>query len=411
MEDKHLGIYIHIPFSAAKCSYCDFYSMAGRDRHMPAYQEALLGHIEEASGVMAPYYIDTVYFGGGTPSYYGSRRLVEIFDTVKRAGKVLKKAEVTVECNPDSVTYRDMTHLLDEGVNRISLGVQSVRDDLLKIIGRRHNFAQAQQAVKAIRSAGCKNLSVDVIYGLPTQSRADWADTLGRIIDLEPDHISCYGLKLEKGTPMYYKYGGSGVLPDDDEQADMYLFAVQLLQQNGFTQYEISNFARRGKESRHNLKYWTLQDYLGFGPGAHSSIGSTRYSYVRSLHAYITGLDGGNDILDQYEELSPLDRSAEYIMLGLRCARGISEQEYTGIYRCDFTPMEKLLREFEGHGWAVFRGGRWSFTSSGFLLSNTLIGALLEAQATCRLTGNPWLEGSFTLDETKIVLPTGGDVY
>ena len=393
MADKHLGVYIHIPFCASKCGYCDFYSLAGCDKLMGKYQDALLRHIRESANTMSPYYIDTVYFGGGTPSYYGGKRLAELFNALKRSGKVLKSSEVTVECNPDSVRPRDLDRLKSEGVNRISLGVQSASDDLLKIIGRRHNFTQVKKAVKDIRKAGFDNLSVDLIYGLPNQTKADWADTLARVLDLEPDHVSGYGLKLEEGTPMYDQYKESPVLPTDDEQADMYLYMVETLNHYGYGQYEVSNFARRGKASRHNMKYWDMDDYLGFGPGAHSCIGNTRYRYVRDLRAYIDGVGGKGEILDEYEKLDELDRAAEYLMLGMRRSKGISAEEYRRVYRSDFAPIEALLQEYEKDGWTRQFDGRWCFTPQGFLLSNILIGSLWEAQAEYRISGNPWMEG------------------
>ncbi len=392
MADKHLGVYIHIPFCASKCGYCDFYSLANCDRSMGKYQDALLKHIHEAASTMAPYYIDTVYFGGGTPSYYGGKRIAAIFNALKRDGKVLKSSEVTVECNPDSVKRRDLDVMRREGVNRISLGVQSASDDLLKIIGRRHNFTQVKKAVKDIRAAGYDNLSIDLIYGLPNQTKGDWAETLARVLDLEPDHLSCYGLKLEEGTPMYDKYKDSPVIPSDDEQADMYLYTVETLNHYGYQQYEVSNFARRGKASRHNMKYWDMDDYLGFGPGAHSCIGNTRYSFVRDLQAYIKGVTQEGAILDEYEKLDELDRASEYLMLGMRRSRGICEEEYKKVYRSDFAPIEALLLEYEKDGWTKKFDGRWCFTPEGFLLSNILIGSLWEAQAQHRISGNPWIE-------------------
>ena len=410
MEDKHLGVYIHIPFCASKCGYCDFYSLEHCDKSIGKYQDALLRHIREAASTMAPYYIDTLYFGGGTPSYYGAKRLTEIFNALKRAGKVLKSAEVTVECNPDSVSRRDLKMLKKEGVNRISLGVQSASDDLLKIIGRRHNFTQVKTAVKLIREAGFDNLSIDLIYGLPNQTKGDWAETLAKVLDLEPDHLSCYGLKLEEGTPMYDEYKDSPVIPSDDEQADMYLYAVETLTHYGYQQYEVSNFARRGKACRHNMKYWDMEDYLGFGPGAHSCIGSTRFSFVRDLQAYIKGVSGQGDILDEYEKLDELDRAAEYLMLGMRRSRGISEEEYHKVYRSDFAPIEALLQEYEKDGWTKKFDGRWCFTPSGFLVSNILIGSLWEAQAEQRISGNPWIEENLEmgLDElTAASRPAG----
>lgn len=408
MEDKHLGVYVHIPFCASKCGYCDFYSLPNCEKRMNRYQTALLRHIEESRAVMAPYYIDSLYFGGGTPSYYGAKRLAELFNALKRSAKVLKTAEVTVECNPDSVSRRELAILRREGVNRLSLGVQTASDDLLKIIGRRHNFTQVKNAVRAIRAEGFRNLSMDLIYGLPIQTKNDWADSLSRVLDLGPEHISCYGLKLEPGTPMYDKYLDSPVIPSDDEQADMYLFAVETLERYGYKQYEISNFARPGFESRHNLKYWNLDDYLGLGPGAHSCMDNTRYSYVRDMEAYIRAMDGEGEILEEFEHLEELERAAEYIMLGMRRSMGISREEYSRVYRSSFDPIEKKLLEFEKQGWARRDKDRWAFTSSGFLLSNPLIGALLEAQALYKLSGNPWVMEPTHIEQEDIELPSGG---
>ena len=173
--DKTLGIYIHIPFCASKCGYCDFYSLAGCDRLMPKYQDALVEHIRESYGAMKSYYIDTVYFGGGTPSYYGADRLIELWDELRGSGRVLKSSEVTVEANPDSANFKELEKLRRAGFNRVSLGVQSANNDILKLIGRRHNWKQVEMAVEAVRDAGFDNLSIDLIYGLPSQTKSDWA--------------------------------------------------------------------------------------------------------------------------------------------------------------------------------------------------------------------------------------------
>ena len=388
--DERLGIYIHIPFCASRCGYCDFCSYAGRDTLMHKYHHALESHILEATTQLSTYLIDTVYFGGGTPSYFGARRVCDVFNSLKRAGRVLKDAEVTVEVNPDSTTKRDLALLRREGFNRLSIGVQSANPELLKLIGRRHNFKQAQKVVKSARMVGFDNISIDLIYGLPSQTRHDWADTLARTIELRPEHVSLYGLKLEEGTPMY-EYQNSPFLPDDDEQADMYLYAIDTMERNGYVQYEISNFSLNSYESKHNLKYWNLEDYMGFGPSAHSSISGLRYSYVTDIDAYINGILNNEDILDEYEDVNRLDRAAEYIMLGMRTTRGISEKEYYKIYRSDFSKIDQLLAEFEKRGWSKRNGERWSFTSTGFLLSNVLIGAILEAQAEQKLITTPWM--------------------
>ena len=216
-----LGLYIHIPFCASKCGYCDFYSCAGKETMMQEYQDALLAHIEESLPRMQPYFIDTVYFGGGTPSYYGAEFLCEILQVIKSGGRLLRDAEITVEMNPDSMQLADLRMLHKEGVNRISMGVQSANNEVLKTIGRRHTYAQAFKAYNSARQAGFKNISVDLMYGLPGQSKEDWADTLSKIIRRNPDHISCFGLRLEEGTPMYEVYHDTPVIPDDDTQADM----------------------------------------------------------------------------------------------------------------------------------------------------------------------------------------------
>lgn len=388
--ERMLGIYIHIPFCASKCSYCDFYSLAGQESKMEKYRNALIKHIEEAAPQMEPYYIDTIYFGGGTPSFFGAKYICEIFNTLKRTAKVLKSSEVTVEMNPDSVAQDELRMLKNEGVNRISLGVQSANDDILRLIGRRHSFKQAEQAVRMAKAEGFDNINLDLIYGLPSQTKNDWADTLSKCIALRPQHFSCYGLKLEDGTPIC-KYRGTAFLPDDDDQADMYLYMTDILEHYGFPQYEISNFSLPGKESRHNLKYWTLNDYMGFGPGAHSFVGGVRYSYVRDLDKYIDGVFGSADIIDEYEKTDKLGRAAEYIMLGMRTVRGISKDEYSTVYRSGFDKIEYLLGEYEKKGWTKRSGDRWSFTSSGYLLSNILIGTLLEAQSQAKMSANPWM--------------------
>lgn len=397
--ERRLGIYIHIPFCASKCSYCDFYSLAGSEDKMDKYLTALEHHIRQSAPQLAPYYIDSIYFGGGTPSYFGARRLCNIINILKRSGRVLKSAEITVEANPDSVTLSGLQLLRREGVNRISLGVQSANPDILKLIGRRHNWLQVEKAVWNIRKAGIDNLSLDLIYGLPSQTKQDWADTLSRALQLRPEHLSCYGLKLEDGTPMY-RYKDSPFLPSDDEQADMYLYTVEHLEQSGYPQYEISNFAIPGYASVHNQKYWQLRDYMGFGPGSHSCVGALRYSYVRDLDAYIQGVQTGDNLLEEYEQIQKLERAAEYLMLGLRTTHGISALEYQRIYRGSFSALEEVLREFSAHGWAKQENDRWHFTSSGFLLSNILIGSILEAQAADRRSGTPWLQSGSWQEHT-----------
>ncbi|MBQ9974788.1 MAG: radical SAM family heme chaperone HemW [Oscillospiraceae bacterium] len=379
-EQSPLGLYIHIPFCRSKCVYCDFYSLAGREADMDRYQTALLAHIRQTAPLAAHTQVDTVYFGGGTPSYYGHKRLCALLSALKKQFHLRSDAEITVEANPDSVDFKTLKRLRRAGFNRLSLGVQSACDDHLCALNRPHDFAQARQAVADARRAGFDNLSLDLIYGLPHQTMAQWQDTVEQVLTLEPEHLSCYGLKVEENTPLFRQVEQGLAIPDDDAQADMYLWTVSRLAQAGYEQYEISNFARGGRQSRHNLRYWLTQPYIGFGPGAHSDFGSRRYSMVRDLDAYISGVLEGKSIIDQSDLIPDRERCGEYLMLRLRTTRGIEEWEYRRTYFMNFEPLESLLQNYADHGWAVYEQGRWHFTPEGFLVSNQLIGQLMDAQ-------------------------------
>lgn len=407
---RYLGVYIHIPFCAKKCAYCDFYSLSGKGQLMPRYQKALLTHIKESSSQLEDYFIDTVYFGGGTPSFYGANRLVDILDALKKNGRLMVDSEVTVEVNPDSASFEELLKLRRAGFNRISIGVQSTDDETLKKIGRVHDYAAAVKAVDSARRAGFKNISIDLIFGLPGQTRESWAENLSKAITLKPDHISCYGLKLAEGTEMYI-LKDSPFLPDDDTQADMYLYTVEYLREHGYRQYEISNFARTGYESAHNLKYWTGQEYLGFGAAAHSYIGSRRFGNLADIDGYIRSVQDGSPLVEQVEVIGAFERASEYLMLGLRTTRGINGEEYHRLYPSDFSGIEARLQTCEQYGWAEFEEGRWRFTPKGFLISNVLIGQILDAQKR-RGTEDPddWRPEAVAADiDSVVVLSDRGD--
>lgn len=385
MAEK-LGIYIHIPFCRSKCDYCDFYSLAGREDRMDDYQKALLAHIKETAPFAKGHQVDSIYFGGGTPSFYGAKRLAELLAAVRRRFHVTRDVEITVEANPDSVDKKALLRLRRAGVNRLSLGVQSACEGELRNLRRPHSFAQTQSAAAAARAAKLKNLSLDLIYGLPGQDGLSWHGTVEAALALEPEHLSCYGLKVEEGTPLARRVEAGEALPDDDQQADCYLWTVERLAQAGYYQYEISNFARAGFQSRHNLKYWMGKPYLGFGPGAHSDFGGRRYAFCRDLEEYISGVRGGGQIVTENELIPKRERGSEYLMLRMRTTRGIEEWEYRREYYMNFEPIEQKLIEFERQGWAARRDRRWHLTPRGFLLSNQLIGVLLEAQERASLS-------------------------
>lgn len=378
---------------------------------MDDYQNALIKHLNESAGAIKNYEVDTVYFGGGTPSYYGTDRICEILDLLKFNGNLRTDSEITVECNPDSSSFEALKLLREEGVNRLSFGVQATDDSLLKMIGRRHTYSQAVRAVADARRAGFENISVDIMYGLPTQTRDDWAETIARIMELHVEHISVYGLKLEEGTPMYENYYGSPALPSDDDQADMYNYAAQVMARYGYKQYEISNFCAPGYASRHNLKYWRLDDYMGFGPGAYSCVGNLRYSYVKSLDAYIEGIKKGESLLDEYQVEDAAERATEYLMLAMRTSGGVSEKDYRLKTQSDWRPIEKTLKIFADKGWAEKVGERWHFTTPGYLISNQLIEVLLEVQVSGRIENTPWLAAIYDAEEKASIPKSDEELF
>ena len=378
---KPLGIYIHVPFCRSKCQYCDFYSVTDRDDKLfDGYLDAICTHIKEAGALAPGYLVDTVYFGGGTPSFFGAEGLAVILNIIRKSFDVAGSAEITVEANPDSVSEKLLKRLRSEGFNRISLGIQCDNDEILKKIGRPHTFEQAVAAVQRIRKAGFRNLSLDLMYGLPGQTLADWEETLKNVLCLKPEHISCYGLKVEEGTPLY-EYQQYCDLADDDTQADMYLSTVSILNSFGYRQYEISNFCKKGQVSRHNLKYWTGGEFLGFGPNASSDFAGRQFTIVRDLDAYIEGIRTGGQVLQEVHEVPNRERAGEYLMMRLRIASGVDPEEYERLFMLPFAPLEKAMAKFRQQGWAQKTyDGRWHLTPAGFLVSNTIISDLLLIQ-------------------------------
>ena len=380
-KKKSLGIYVHIPFCRSKCEYCDFYSIPGaRSRDlMDRYLDAVILHIREAAQGAAGYEVDTVYFGGGTPSFFGAGGLARIFAEIDRRFDVSRDAEVTLEANPDSVTLPMLTQLRRAGFNRISIGVQSDIDEQLKALGRPHNYKQAQPAGSMARRAGFNNVSVDLMFGLPNQTREQWMQTLRNVIDLKADHISCYGLKVEPGTKLY-EYRACANLPDDDAQADMYFYAVETLEQFGYHQYEISNFAKDGYICRHNMKYWTGDEYLSFGPCAASDFAGKRFTIAPDIEKYMDGVLNKGAILSECETVPMRERAGEYLMLRLRTVDGVEEGEYTKSFLLPFEPLEEVFQKLAKQDLCKNVSGRWRLTPKGFMLSNSIIVLLLEQQ-------------------------------
>lgn len=365
------GLYVHVPFCASKCRYCDFYSFAGKESQMDDYVRAVARCGAEFAPQFAGRTADTVYFGGGTPSLIGGARLERMLCALHSQFSIAPDAEITVECNPDSMT-QDLLHVLRRaGVNRLSVGVQSAQDDELRLLGRRHTFAQAQDAIRRAQDAGFDNISLDLMYGLPGQTQARFMQSVEAVLDLQPAHLSCYSLKLEPGTPMGQE---NPVLPDDDAQADLYLALCGRLRRAGFDHYEISNWARPGRASRHNSRYWTLSDYLGLGPGAHSYLAGRRFFYPASLAAFC-----GDAQPVQEDAVPGFAPHGEYLMLRLRTADGVDTADFARRFGRSFAPYAAHLRALEKPGLAARTPFGWRLTEAGFLVSNLIINDVLGA--------------------------------
>ena len=372
-----VGIYVHIPFCKRKCAYCDFYSLScPQVGQMDAYLTALQQQVTAFFAKEGKLPVDTLYIGGGTPSVFGADRLTALLQTIRACALLLPDAEVTVEVNPESVDETLLVALKQAGVNRVSMGIQSSNDAQLTALGRLHNFAQAKSAVEKIQMLCTTNLSVDLMYGLPGQSMEDWKQSVEDILLLHPAHVSCYALKLEEGTPLWRQ---NPVLPDDDLQADMYLWLVSRLQEAGYPQYEISNFSLPGKQSRHNSRYWDLRDYVGFGCGAHSYYAGARFSTVSDLAGYITAMEQGSMVLEPEDEESAPDRSLEYLMLGLRTTVGVEATAYEQLFGKSFAPCATVLARYQEADYVRKEGERYCLTPQGFLVSNAIISDVLDA--------------------------------
>lgn len=379
---KKLGLYIHIPFCRTKCAYCDFYSFIPKSEGIyERYTEALISHMEayrEAARDRAP---DSVYIGGGTPTALPTDLLVKIIRAVKKNFRLAKNTEFTVEVNPNTADVKTFRRLRRAGVNRVSIGLQSADAAELKALTRSHSRIDFEECFKAARAAKIKNISVDLMFGIPNQTVKSLLSSIDYVTRLHPDHISLYDLKIEEGTP-YARIAPKLPLPDEDTEYEMYTSAIAMLERRGYRQYEISNFARPGKTSRHNLKYWNCEEYLGFGPGAYSYFNSTRFSFVRNIEAYITGVSDALsrvNLTEGLEEISGRAQLGEYIMLGLRLSSGISVSEIARRYGVDFIALYgKKVEKYIKYGYMEHRGDRIYLTTSGMFISNYILSDILS---------------------------------
>ncbi len=362
------GIYIHIPFCIKKCPYCDFYSFSANQKDKDSYLKAVLCALKDKAHLVHTQ-VDTVYFGGGTPSTFGSDRIGAVLWAIRENYKLSKDAEITVECNPSSVSESFFNELYSAGVNRISMGMQSAVETERKALGRASDKNQVKKAIDLAKKAGINNISLDIMLGVPCQSMESLDESIDFLLESDIQHISAYMLKIEEGTP-FDKIKDSLILPDEDVVADMYLHTVKRLREGGFFQYEISNFSLPGYESRHNLKYWHCEEYLGIGPSAHSFIGGKRLYYRRDFDAFIRGEDMLFD--------SDGGDKDEYIMLTLRLSEGLKFKEYEKRFgeALDSSIIEKG-KKFQDAGLLKISDEGIALNEKGFLISNMIISELI----------------------------------
>lgn len=355
MDKNEIGVYIHIPFCMKKCFYCDFVSYANNEDMIEKYIKALEKEIKIKAEENKLLKINTIYIGGGTPSFIDSKHIVYIINAIKESFNVKENAEITIEVNPGTVTKNKLEDYIKCGINRISIGLQTTNNELLKQIGRIHTYEQFLETYNLIRMVGFNNINVDLMLALPNQTIKDLEDSLNKVIMLKPEHISVYSLILEEKTKLYdLVESGKLELLDESIERNMYWKVKNILEQNGYKHYEISNFAKQGYESKHNLNCWNQEEYLGMGVAAHSYLNSKRYSNTENLEQYINKLleEEGikNDIVTVHEEQTLEDKQKEYMLLGLRKIEGVKISDFKNkfvqnpIYVCR-KELDKLVKE------------------------------------------------------------------
>ena len=367
-----VGLYLHIPFCVSKCPYCDFYSVAATDVQLDAYTDALSRSLADwaaKTGETA----DTLYFGGGTPSLLGGKRLAHLTKTARRLFSISDDAEITLEANPGDALGDVFSAFAAVGGNRLSLGMQAADDRQLRALGRRHSVSQVEDAVRAANAAGITNYSLDLMLGTPEQTIEDVVYAAACCEQWGASHVSAYLLKLENGTPFA---AAPPPLPDEDATVALYHAAAEALERHGYRQYEISNFARPGYESRHNTKYWNLDPYLGIGPSAHSFLGGKRFAYTRSLADFL----GGNPPIAECPSPTaiPEGSAEEYAMLRLRLTEGLRETAFAARFGAPIPTAWRDVAEKLPASLIRTDADGIRLTRDGFLVSNTIISRLLD---------------------------------
>lgn len=376
---KDLGLYIHIPFCIKKCAYCDFLSWSGDKDQKEEYVRDLEQEIRSYKTFAADYQVSTVYFGGGTPSILETGQIERIMGALRQTFRIEKKAEITLEMNPGTAQKEKLKAYRQLGINRLSIGIQSVKNENLKLLGRIHTYEDFLESYHMAREAGFDNISGDLISSLPGQTLEEWKEELEILIRTPLEHLSVYQLIIEEGTEFYERYGEhEELLPDEETSREIYLWTGEYLENQGFRQYEISNYARAGKESRHNLRYWERKDYLGLGLGAASMIRNMRMSNTRDWEKYRTGCRDPRKIREEVEFLEEPRQIEEFMFLGLRKTRGVSRKEFRRTFGKDLDLIyEKTLKKCLENGMLQESGDRIFLSEEGILLSNQIFADFL----------------------------------
>lgn len=375
---KKVGIYIHVPFCLSKCHYCDFCSETRvNDEKKAKYVDAVCSEItsiaekiKETGGSLPV--ADTVYFGGGTPTLLSTAQFSQMLDVVNRTFGICDHAEITAEANPKSADRQKLFSLHEAGVNRLSIGMQSVHDSELKALGRIHSFEDFKVTFFDARDAGFDNISSDLMYGIPQQTRESFAVSVETLMSFSPEHISSYCLTVEDGTN-FGRRREKLVLPDEDIVSDMYEDMSRLLSDGRYNKYEISNFAKEGRESRHNLKYWRCHDYLGFGPAAHSCFENIRFAHSRDVDAYIMG----NKIYEQVQHIGEQESMNEFVLLGMRLADGVCFDDFRERFGVEFIQKFENISKYSPE-FVTIEKEKCHFTDKGMFVSNYILSDILE---------------------------------
>jgi oxygen-independent coproporphyrinogen-3 oxidase len=374
---RTLGVYIHVPFCAKRCGYCSFNTAPYLEAAVPRYVQAVLAEIDlvAAAPWAAAIGLGSIFFGGGTPSLLAPAQLASILDRLTGRFPPAEDAEITVECNPESVSGERLSGYRAAGVTRISLGVQSLDDALLPGLDRLHTAADARAAFTAARAAGFDNVSADLIYGLPGLDLGTWERTVAELLDWEPDHLSAYALTLDEGS--LWHSAGVAALPPEETVTDQYRLLAGRARAAGFEHYEVSNYARPGRRSTHNQVYWHAQEYLALGPGACGFLGAVRYGNERPVERYCARLEAGALPVATHETLTPRQRMAERLILGLRLAEGVPQSWLDERIALEPGRLPERLDAWRERGLLVVAEGRARLTEDGFLLSDALFAELL----------------------------------